>query len=70
MLKPRCAGIGINLYLIGGQCLRADHATQAAENGADLMDTARQGRWKNCKTAQVYIRSGYQFTLNTAAPKH
>lgn len=67
MLKRRCAGIGIDPYLIGGHSLRAGHATQAAENGADLMEIAQQGRWKNLKTVQVYIRSGRRFTFNSSA---
>ena len=67
MLKRRCTAIGIDPALIGGHSLRAGHATQAAENGVDIVEIAQQGRWKDLRKVMVYVRSGRRFSYNSSA---
>jgi integrase len=66
MLKRRCAAIGIDPREIGGHSLRAGHATQAAENGVDILEIAQQGRWRDLRKVQVYVRSGRRFSFNSS----
>lgn len=67
MLKRRCVAIGLDPMLIGGHSLRSGHATQAAENGADVLEIAQQGRWANLKHLQTYVRSGRRFKYNSSS---
>lgn len=66
MLKRRCSAIGIDPASIGGHSLRAGHATQAAECGVDVVEIAKQGRWKDLRKVMVYVRSGQRFAYNSS----
>lgn len=67
MLKQRCSALGIKPSCIGGHSLRAGHATQAAENGVDVLEIAQQGRWRDLRKVQVYVRSARRFSYNSSA---
>jgi integrase len=66
MLKRRCDAIGIDPACIGGHSLRAGHATQAAERGVDVVEIAKQGRWKDLRKVMIYVRSGQRFLYNSS----
>lgn len=66
MLKARCKQIGLDPAEIGGHSLRAGHATQAAENGAGILEIAHGGRWLSLQTVQAYVRFGARFNSSSS----
>jgi site-specific recombinase XerD len=55
-VKRRCKAAGLDPELFGAHSLRSGHATQAAENGAELDQTSRQLGHKKLDTTAAYVR--------------
>lgn len=64
ILKEIAEACGYDPAQIAGHSLRAGFATTAANRGKSLHNIMRQGRWKNERVAQMYIRPATIFVNN------
>ena len=64
ILKEIAEACGYDPAQIAGHSLRAGFATTAANRGKSLHNIMRQGRWKNERVGQGYIRPATIFVNN------
>jgi integrase len=64
IVKAACERAGLDPDRFAGHSLRAGFATTAADKGRTLTQIMRQGRWKDQRTAQTYIRPATVFRDN------
>jgi integrase len=67
LVKQYAERAGLEAERFAGHSLRAGFATTAADKGRTLTQIMRQGRWKDQRTAQTYIRPATIFADNPTA---
>lgn len=67
IVKEYAERAGLDPDRFAGHSLRAGFATTAADKGRTLTQIMRQGRWKDQRTAQTYIRPATIFADNPTA---